>query len=135
MCESGEGEARLVPFRCAILLREMQGGHPAHPRIACDAPSLVTLLDGFKSNPASAGFSFKQEKHMKMGRKDPRASMSKSVRAKSPINPTGRNPIKSASPYETPGVGEDCSPTRTSQKAAPVPDSVADDDAADDGED
>lgn len=71
---------------------------------------------------------------MKMGRKDPRASMSKSVRAKSSINPTGRNPIKSASPYETPGVGEDCSPARGSRKTAPAPDPVADD-GSDDGED
>jgi hypothetical protein len=71
---------------------------------------------------------------MKMGRKDPRASMSKSVKAKSPINPRGRNPIKSASPYETPGVGEDCSPSRTSQKAAPTPDPVADDDSQDGSE-
>ena len=71
---------------------------------------------------------------MKMGRKDPRASMSKSVKAKSSINPTGRNPIKSASPYETPGVGEDCALARTSQKAAPIPDPVADDDDSDDGE-
>lgn len=66
---------------------------------------------------------------MKMGRKDPRASMSKSVRAKSPINPTGRNPIKSASPYETPGVGEDCAPTRASRKTAPAQDPVVDDDS------
>lgn len=72
---------------------------------------------------------------MKMGRKDPRASMSKSVKAKSPTNPTGRNPIKSASPYETPAVGEDCSPVRTSQKAAPAADPVVDDTDTDDGED
>lgn len=72
---------------------------------------------------------------MKMGRKDPRASMSKSVKAKSPINPTGRNPIKSASPYETPGVGESCVPARSSQKAAPAADPVADDSYSDDGED
>jgi|GEM_PF-6989576 len=74
---------------------------------------------------------------MKMGRKDPRSSMSKSVKAKSPINPTGRNPIKSASPYETPGVGEGCSPARARQKAAPDVDSVVDDNDTDtdDGED
>lgn len=70
---------------------------------------------------------------MKMGRKDPRASMSKSAKAKSPINPAGRNPIKSASPYETPGVGEGCAPARASQKAAPDADPVADD--SDEGED
>jgi hypothetical protein len=61
--------------------------------------------------------------------------MSKSVKAKSPINPTGRNPIKSASPYETPGVGEGCAPVRTSQTAAPAVDPVADDTDSDDGED
>ncbi len=65
---------------------------------------------------------------MKMGKKDPRASMSKSVKAKSPINPTGRNPIKSASPYETPGVGEGCMPTGSSLKTAPEADPVADGD-------
>jgi hypothetical protein len=64
---------------------------------------------------------------MKMGKKDPRASMSKSVKAKSPINPTGRNPIKSASPYETPGVGEGCAPASSSRKAVPAADPVADD--------
>jgi len=58
--------------------------------------------------------------------------MSKSVKGKSPVNPTGRNPIKSASPYETPGVGEGCAPTGS--KAAPGPDPVADDDS-NDGED
>jgi len=73
---------------------------------------------------------------MKMGRKDPRASMSKSVKAKSPINPTGRNPIKSASPYEISGVGEYCAPARASQKAAPDVDSVVDStESDDDGED
>jgi hypothetical protein len=70
---------------------------------------------------------------MKMGRKDPRASMSKSVKAKSPINPTGRNPIKSASPYETPSVGEGCAPVHASRKAAPETDPVAD--SSDPGED
>ena len=60
---------------------------------------------------------------MKMGKKDPRASMSKSVKNKSPINPTGRNPIKSASPYETPGVGEGCAPSKRNT----APDLVADD--------
>ena len=71
---------------------------------------------------------------MKMGRKDPRASMSKSVKGKSPVNPTGRNPIKSASPYETAGVGEDCAPKGPSLRAAPEADPVADDDS-NDGED
>ena len=70
---------------------------------------------------------------MKMGRKDPRASMSKSVKAKSPVNPTGRNPIKSASPYETPGVGEGCAPARASRKVAPATDPVVD--SSDAGED
>jgi len=63
---------------------------------------------------------------MKMGRKDPRSSMSKSVKGKSPINPTGRNPFKSASPYETPGVGEYSSPKGPSLKQAPETDPVAD---------
>src|SRR5690242_6109516 len=47
MCGSGEHEARLIPFRCALLLRGMLCGHPARPRIACDAPSLATLWDDF----------------------------------------------------------------------------------------
>ena len=70
---------------------------------------------------------------MKMGRKDPRASMSKSTKGKSPINATGRNPIKSASPYETPGVGECCPPKGPGLKSAPAPEPVVDD--ATDGED
>lgn len=65
---------------------------------------------------------------MKMGRRDPRASMSKSVKGK-PINPTGRNPIKSASPYETAGVGEGCAPQDA--KAVPEADPVADDNGED----
>ena len=67
---------------------------------------------------------------MKMGRKDPRSSMSKSTKGKSPINAAGRNPIKSASPYETPCVGEDCSTKGPSLKAAPAPEPIADDDEA-----
>ena len=43
---------------------------------------------------------------MKIGRNDPRASMGKSTRGKSPMIATRRNPIKAASPYETTGVGE-----------------------------
>lgn len=67
---------------------------------------------------------------MKMGKNDPRASMSKSTKGKSPINPTGRNPIKAASPAETPGVGEDCAPNGPSlKKAAPMADPVANDDS------
>jgi len=62
---------------------------------------------------------------MKMGKNDPRASMSKSTKGKSPINPTGRNPIKSAGPYETPGVGECCAPKGPSLKKAPAADPVA----------
>lgn len=65
---------------------------------------------------------------MKMGRKDPRASMSKSTKGKSPINGAGRNPIKSASPYETPGVGECCPPKGPSLKQAPAAEPVADSD-------
>lgn len=68
---------------------------------------------------------------MKMGKKDPRASMSKSAKGKSPINPTGRNPIKSAGPYETPGVGEGC-PPKGSRTSAPEVDPVTDDTGADD---
>ncbi|HSN17219.1 MAG TPA: hypothetical protein VLV87_03335 [Gammaproteobacteria bacterium] len=59
---------------------------------------------------------------MKMGRKDPRASMSKSTKGKSPINAAGRNPIKSASPYETPGVGEGADVRAAAPKADPVVD-------------
>jgi len=67
---------------------------------------------------------------MKMGKKDPRASMSKSVKGKSPINKTGRNPIKSAGPYEVPGVGESCAPKGPSlKKAVPDSDPVADEDS------
>jgi hypothetical protein len=66
---------------------------------------------------------------MKMGKDDPRTSMSKSVRAKSPVNPVGRNPIKSAGPYETSGVGECCAPGR--KKAAPDVDPVQDKNSGD----
>ena len=72
---------------------------------------------------------------MKMGKKDPRSSMSKSTQGKSPINKGGRNPLKSASPYEVPGVGEDCQPKGPSLKEAPEADPVADesdDDATED---
>ena len=63
---------------------------------------------------------------MKMGRNDPRSSMSKSAKAKSP-GKGGRNPIQSPSPYETPGVGEDCAPKGPSlKKVAPEADPVAD---------
>jgi len=66
---------------------------------------------------------------MKMGKKDPRSSMSKSVKGSSPINKGnkgGKNPFKSASPYETPGVGEACPPKGPSLKDAPGADPVAD---------
>lgn len=63
---------------------------------------------------------------MKMGKNDPRSSMSKSVKGTSPINKGGKNPFKSASPYETPGVGECCPPQGPSQKKAPAPEPVAD---------
>jgi hypothetical protein len=65
---------------------------------------------------------------MKMGRKAPRASMSKSAKGKSPINPTGRNPIKSASPYETCGIGESVTPKGPSLKKAAPADPVTNDD-------
>ena len=64
-----------------------------------------------------------------MGRNDPRASMSKSSKGKSPINPARCNPVKSASPYETPGAGERCPPKGPSLKQAPAADPVAADDA------
>ena len=63
---------------------------------------------------------------MKMGRKDPRSSMSKSVKGSSPLNQGGRNPFKSAGPYETPGVGEGCPPKGPSLKQAPATEPVAD---------
>lgn len=56
---------------------------------------------------------------MKMGKKDPRCSMSKSTKGKSPINKGGRNPLKLASPYEVPGVGECNPPKGPSLKEAP----------------
>ena len=61
-----------------------------------------------------------------MGRKDPRSSMSKSVKGKSPMNPTGRNPFESGSPYETPGVGEGCTPKGPSLKQGPETEPVDD---------
>ena len=63
---------------------------------------------------------------MKMGKNDPRSSMSRSVKGKSPLNKGGKNPFKSASPYETPGVGECCPPKGPSLKQAPESDPVAD---------
>ena len=63
---------------------------------------------------------------MKMGKKDPRSSMSKSVKGSSPLNKGGTNPFKSASPYETPGVGEACPPKGPSLKQGPDADPVAD---------
>lgn len=63
---------------------------------------------------------------MKMGKKDPRSSMSKSTKAK-PTSKVGRNPIQSPGPYETPGVGECCPPKGPSlKKAASASDPVAD---------
>jgi|HubBroStandDraft_5_1064220.scaffolds.fasta_scaffold409613_1 hypothetical protein len=69
---------------------------------------------------------------MKMGKKDPRSSMSKSVKGSSPLNKGGKNPFKSASPYETPGVGESCPPKGPSLKQAPDADPVADSSDEDD---
>jgi hypothetical protein len=63
---------------------------------------------------------------MKMGRKDPRSSLSKSVKGESPTGQGGKNPIKSAGPYETPGVGECCAPKRARLDKAPARDPVAD---------
>ena len=64
---------------------------------------------------------------MKMRKKDPRSSMSKSVKGTPPTNKAGKNPFKSASPYETPGVGECNPPKGPSLKSAPESDPVADD--------
>lgn len=76
---------------------------------------------------------------MKMGKKDPRSSMSKSVKGSSPINSSGnkggKNPFKSASPYETPGVGEGCPPKGPSLKQGPDADPVADESDSSDSED
>jgi hypothetical protein len=55
MCGSGEREARLAPFRYAFLFREMRGGRPTRPRIACNAPSLATLWNDFKENSVDGG--------------------------------------------------------------------------------
>ena len=63
---------------------------------------------------------------MKMGKNDPRSSMSRSVKGSSPLNKGGRNPFKSASPYETPGVGEGCQPKGPSLKKVPDAERVAD---------
>jgi len=63
---------------------------------------------------------------MKMGKNDPRSSMSPSTKGK-PQNKGGKNPFKSASPYETPGVGEGCPPKGPSLKQAASADPVADD--------
>jgi hypothetical protein len=77
-----------------------------------------------KPAPRRVFFFLAGDKIMKMGKNDPRASMGKSTKGKSPINTGGRNPIKSAGPYETPGIGETCSPA--GKKAAPAVDPVAD---------
>ena len=69
---------------------------------------------------------------MKMGKKDPRSSMSRSVKGSSPINKGGKNPFKSASPYETSGVGECSPPKGPSLKQAPEADPVADSSDEDD---
>ena len=72
---------------------------------------------------------------MKMGKKDPRSSMSKSVKGSSPLNKGGKNPFKSASPYETPGVGECNPPKGPSLKQGPDADPVADESESDSSED
>ena len=63
---------------------------------------------------------------MKMGKNDPRSSLSKSVKGKSPTGQGGKNPFKSVSPYETPGAGEGRSPNGGS-RCAPKADPVAND--------
>ena len=72
---------------------------------------------------------------MKMGKNDPRPSMSRSVKGKSPRNQGGKNPFKSASPYETPAVGECCQPKGPSLKQAPAAEPVADESDSDPTED
>jgi hypothetical protein len=67
---------------------------------------------------------------MKMGKNDPRSSMSKSAKGKSPVNRGGKNPIKSPAPYEVPGVGECCSPKGPNLKDAPEQEPVADESSA-----
>ena len=71
---------------------------------------------------------------MKMGKNDPRSSMSRSVKGK-PQNKGGKNPFRSASPYETPGVGECCPPKGPGLKPAPASDPVADESGSDATED
>lgn len=63
---------------------------------------------------------------MKMGSQDPRSSMSRSAKGKSPTGQGGKNPFKSAGPYETPGVGECCAPKGPSLDKATASDPVAD---------
>lgn len=54
----------------------------------------------------------------------------------SPLNKGGgRNPFKSASPYETAGVGEGCQPKGRSLKQAPQAEPVADESDSDASED
>jgi len=72
---------------------------------------------------------------MKMGKSDPRSSMSKSVKGKSPVNRGGKNPIKSPAPYEVPGVGECCAPKGPSLKNGPEQEPVADEISADEDRD
>jgi hypothetical protein len=67
---------------------------------------------------------------MKMGKNDPRRSMSKSVKGKPPKNRGGKNPIKSPSPYEVQGVGECCSPKGPSGQRAPQNDPIEDESSA-----
>lgn len=72
---------------------------------------------------------------MKMGKNDPRSSMSRSTKGKPPFNKGGKNPFKAASPYEVPGVGECCPPKGPSQKQAPAAEPVADESGRDATED
>ena len=62
---------------------------------------------------------------MKMGKKDPRSSVSQSTRGKSFTNKGSRNPLKSASPHEVPGVGKGNPPKGPSLKDAPEADPAA----------
>jgi hypothetical protein len=93
-------------------------------------------IHGFQTQPClKRGFSFSKEKtEMKMGKNDPRSSMSKSVKGKPSLNKGGKNPFKSASPYETPGVGEGNPPKGPSLKQAPDADPVADEQDSGDSE-
>ena len=63
---------------------------------------------------------------MKMGKKDPRSSMSKSTKGKPLGGQSGKNPIKSTSPYEVAGVGEGSAAKGRGTRKAPDAEPIAD---------